>query len=284
MTLNRPTHEAAPTQTTRIQPRRGWVGLDAPELLANRELLFFLIWRDLKVRYRQTAFGLAWTVLRPILPMAIFTMLLSRVPGIAPQGVPYALFVLAALVPWGFFSQSVTGASASLVSSANLVQKVYFPRLLLPLGVIGASFLDFGITLVVLLLLAFVLVGGLPLSILLLLPLSLLLMLISLGIGAWFAAVNVRYRDVGHAVPFLMQLLLFLTPIFYSADLVPVEWRAIYGLNPMVGVVDGFRWATLGIGDPPVMSLAASAFVAVLLLVSGVAYFRRVERTFADVI
>lgn len=284
MTSSTSNLESAPATTIRIRPRRGWIGLDARELWAHRELLFFLIWRDLKVRYRQTLFGFAWVILRPILPMVIFTLLLGRLSGISPAGVSYPLFVLAALVPWVFFAQSVIGASASLVNASNLIQKVYFPRLLLPLGVVGASLLDFSITIGVLVLFTLIVGGSLPLTIVWLLPLAALGILVSLSLGVWLSALNVRYRDVGHAVPFLVQLLLFLTPVFYSADLVPAEWRLIYDLNPMAGLVDGFRWAVLGLGDVPTFSLSISAATAGVLLITGIAYFRRVERTFADVI
>jgi ABC-type polysaccharide/polyol phosphate export systems, permease component len=284
MTASTATSESPASTTIRIRPRRGWVGLDYRELWAHRELLYFLIWRDLKVRYRQTFFGVAWALLRPILPMVIFTLLLGRLTGIAPVGVSYPLFVLAALVPWTFFAQSVTGASGSLVGASNLIQKVYFPRLLLPLGVVGASLVDLGIMVSVLLVLTLVVGGSLPLTVLWLIPLTLLGVLISLSFGVWLSAVNVRFRDVGHAVPFLVQLLLFLTPVFYSPDLVPAAWRAVYDLNPMAGLVAGFRWAVLGLGDPPIAALALSAATAAILLIAGVVYFRRVERTFADVI
>jgi lipopolysaccharide transport system permease protein len=284
MTFSPPVPESATRSTIRIRPRPGWIGLDARELWAHRELLFFLIWRDLKVRYRQTVFGFAWVLLRPILPMIIFTLLLGRLSGIAPAGVSYPLFALAALVPWVYFAQSVTGASGSLVNAANLIQKVYFPRLLLPLGVVGASLFDFAITIGVLLLFTLILTGSVPLNVVLLLPLAALAVLVSMSFGVWLSAVNVRYRDVGVAVPFLVQLLLFVTPVFYSPDLVPAEWRGIYDLNPMAGLVAGFRWAVLGFGEFPAASLALSAGTAGVLLITGIAYFRRVERTFADVI
>jgi lipopolysaccharide transport system permease protein len=275
---------AAAVPSVTIRHRGTWVGFDFRELWAHRELLYFLIWRDLKVRYRQTFFGAAWAVLQPVLLMIVFTLLLGRVVGIAPAGVSYPVFVLAALVPWTFFASSVTGASSSLVNAANLVQKVYFPRLLLPLGAIGAYLLDLTIAMVVLLLTTFLVGMPLTITILWLVPLAVVASIGALALGVWLAAIDVRYRDVGHAVPFLIQLLLFATPVFYSPDLVPSSIRGLYDLNPMVGVIDGFRWAVLGFGEAPVASLLTSVAVSSIVLLGGLAYFRRVELTFADVI
>jgi lipopolysaccharide transport system permease protein len=270
--------------TVEIRPRHGWVGVDLRELWSHRELLFFLIWRDLKVHYRQTAFGVAWTLIRPILPMVVFTLLLSRLSGIAPQGVSYPLFVLAALVPWSFFAQTVVSCSVSLVGASNLIQKVYFPRLLVPLGVIGAGLVDLAIMMLVLFIVALAVLGPPSFGLVWLVPLVFVAALTSLGVGVWLAAINVRYRDVGHAVPFLVQVGLFVTPVFYAPQVVPEQWRPLYDLNPMVGVVSGFRWAVMGIGDPPLALLAMATVVSVAVLGTGIAYFRRVERTFADVI
>jgi lipopolysaccharide transport system permease protein len=273
-----------PRESLLIRPRTGWAGLDVRELWAYRELLYFFVWRDLKVRYKQTVFGALWAVLQPVLLMVVFTLFLGRLGGIAPSGTPYSLFVFAALVPWTLFSQGLSGASSSVVNATNLVQKVYFPRLLLPIAAIGSYVLDFLIALVVLgfLMAAF---GVVPsIAILWVLPFGLLSVVAALGVGVWLAAINVRYRDVRYAVPFLTQVLLFATPVAYGTDLVPANWRAVFELNPMVGVVEGFRWSVLGLGSPPSQAIAFSIAVSGVLLATGLAYFRRVERTFADVI
>jgi lipopolysaccharide transport system permease protein len=276
--------DSASVHVLEIRPRSGWSTIDLPELWSRRELLLFLIWRDITVRYRQTFFGAAWAVIQPVLPMLVFTVVLGRLSGIAPAGVDYPIFVLTGLVPWLFVSQSVTGASMSLVGAANLIQKVYFPRLLLPFGAVGGRLPDLGIGMVVLLLAATVAVGPPPITVIALLPLVVLAIAIAIALGTWLAAVNVRYRDVGHAVPFLIQVLMFLTPVFYQPDLVPPSLRGLYALNPLVGLVDGFRWSLLGVGQFPAISILISVAVTSVLLVAGVAYFRRVERTFADVI
>jgi lipopolysaccharide transport system permease protein len=273
-----------PRESLLIRPRTGWASLDLRELWAYRELLYFFVWRDLKIRYKQTLFGALWAVLQPVLLMVVFTLFLGRLGGISPGGISYPLFVFAALVPWTLFAQGLSGASSSVVNATNLVQKVYFPRLLLPLSAIGSYVLDFLIALVVLgfLMAAF---GVSPsVAILWVLPLGALAVVATLGVGVWFAAINVRYRDVRYAVPFLTQVLLFATPVAYGTDLVPANWRILFELNPMVGVVEGFRWSVLGVGSPPVQAVAISIAISAIVLATGVAYFRRVERTFADVI
>jgi lipopolysaccharide transport system permease protein len=260
------------------------VALNLRELWAYRELAYFFIWRDLKVRYKQTLFGALWAVIQPFMLMVVFTLFLGRISGIAPEGVPYPLFAFAGLVPWTLFSQSLIGSSGSLVGAANLIQKVYFPRLLLPVAAIGSYLLDFVIAMAVLGLLMLYF-GVLPtLTVLWVIALTALTVTTSLAVGIWLSAVNVRYRDVRYAVPFLVQLWLFASPVAYSAEIVPAEWQAIYQLNPMAGVIEGFRWALLGQSAPPVGAVAVSAIVTVIVLVTGLAYFRRVERTFADVI
>jgi lipopolysaccharide transport system permease protein len=269
----------------RIRPHHAWVSLDWRELWSYRELGYFLVWRDIKVRYKQTVFGALWAIIQPFMMMVVFSLFLGRMSGIAPAGVPYPLFAFAGLVPWTLFSMSVVGSSNSLVGSANLVQKVYFPRLLLPISAIGSTLLDFVIAMLVLGLMMLYF-GVLPsLAALWLIPLTALALAAALAIGIWLSALNVRYRDIRYVVPFLVQLGLFASPVAYSSDLVPVEWRALYELNPMAGVLEGFRWALLGQGTPPpIGSLAVSAVATVIILVLGLAYFRRVERTFADVI
>jgi len=268
----------------RIRPHHGWVSLNLRELWSYRELLYFFIWRDLKVRYKQTAFGALWAVIQPFMLMVVFTLFLGRISGIAPPGIPYPLFAFAGLVPWTLFSQSLIGSSGSLVGSANLLQKVYFPRLLLPAAAIGSYLLDFAISMIVLALLMIYFTFPLTLQVLWLLPLSILAVTTALAVGVWLSAVNVRYRDVRYAVPFLVQIWLFASPVAYSAAIVPLEWQAIYRLNPMVGVIEGFRWALLGQSAPPIDAIIVSMVVTIIVLVTGLAYFRRVERTFADVI
>lgn len=273
------------TQTTPvvIAPSRGWVGLGARELWQHRDLGLFLIWRDLKVRYKQTFFGVAWAILQPVLMMAVFTIFLGQVQGIAPAGVPYPLFALAGLVPWTLFSQSLIGASNSLVNSQNLISKVYFPRLLLPIAGVGSFVVDFLVALA--LLLVVTPLFGFPLTITILwLPLfALLAVFAALAVGTWLAAINAKYRDVRHAVPFLVQIWLFASPVAYSITLVPENLRPWLALNPMTGVIVGFRWALLG-GDRPDAAIFASAAATVVILILGIAYFRRVERFFADMI
>ena len=276
---------ATPVSVTTLRPSHGWVSLNLRELWAYRELAYFFVWRDLKVRYKQTAFGALWAVIQPFMLMVVFSLFLGRISGISPEGVPYPLFAFAGLVPWTLFSQSLVGASDSLVGASNLLQKVYFPRLLLPVAAIGSYLLDFVIAMVVLgLMMAYF--GVLPsLAVLWLIPLTALAVATSLAVGIWLSAVNVRYRDVRYAVPFLVQIWLFASPVAYSADLVPAEWRTLYQLNPMAGVIEGFRWALLGQGaPPPVAAVVLSTGVTAIVLVLGLAYFRRVERTFADVI
>jgi lipopolysaccharide transport system permease protein len=269
---------------TVIRPSQGWVSLRLDELWASRELLGFFVWRDLKVRYRQTAFGALWAVLQPLALMTVFTLVLGGVSGLAPDGTPYALFTLTALVPWTLFSQSLIGASDSLVAAANLILKVYFPRLLLPMAAAASYLLDYAIGLVLLAL--FLSVFGVTpgLEALWVVPLTVLAVGAALGVGIWLAAINVRYRDVRYAVPFLVQVWLFASPVAYSSDVVPEPLRWLYFLNPMAGVIDGFRWALLGVGAPPLAPVAVSALVTFVVLLGGLATFRRVERDFADVI
>jgi homopolymeric O-antigen transport system permease protein len=285
MTAQGPRATYDSTPTVRIRPHRGWASLNLRELWSYRELLYFFVWRDLKVRYKQTAVGALWAVIQPFLLMVVFTLFLGRINGIAPEGIPYPLFAYAGLVPWTLFASSLIGSSGSLVDAANLLQKVYFPRLLLPAAAIGSFLLDFAIAMVVLLLL--MLYFGYPPTqeMVWLAPLTLLAVATAAAVGVWLSAVNVRYRDVRYAVPFLVQLWLFASPVAYTAALVPAEWQPMYRLNPMVGVIEGFRWALLGEGaPPPIEAVLVSVLVTAVVLAAGLAYFRRVERTFADVI
>lgn len=274
-----------PTSATPIviRPSRGWIGLGALEIWQHRDLAYFLVWRDLKVRYKQTAFGAGWAVLQPVLLMLVFSAFLGRIPGIGQAGIPYPLFALTGLVPWTLFAQSLNGASNSLLNNQNLVSKVYFPRLLLPLSAVTSFVIDFLIATTVLVV-AILLFGRVPPVTFVWVPiLGLYTVLVALAVGLWLAAINVRYRDVKYAIPFLIQLWLFASPVAYSSDLVPEEFRAIFSLNPMTGVIDAFRWATLG-GPLPDTTIVVSAAATLIILVGGLAYFRRVERSFADTI
>jgi lipopolysaccharide transport system permease protein len=266
-----------------IEPVSGWNGIGARELWRYRDLGFFLVWRDLKVRYRQTFFGAAWAILQPVLLMVVFTAFLGRVSGIGAADVPYPLFALAGLVPWTLFSQSLSGASNSLVNSQNLISKVYFPRLLLPLSAVASYVVDFLIASGVLLV-AIVIAGRVPPITFLWVPVfGLFAVIAALAIGLWLAAINVRYRDVKYAIPFLIQLWLFASPVAYSSDLVPQELRPLFSLNPMTGVIDGLRWAALG-GPRPDATILVSVVATLAILVAGLAAFRRLEQTFADTI
>jgi lipopolysaccharide transport system permease protein len=266
-----------------IRPSTGWIGLGAIELWKHRDLAYFLVWRDLKVRYKQTAFGAARAILQQVLLMLVFSAFLGRIAGIRPSHVPNPLFALAGHDPWTLFSQSLSGASNSLVNSQNLISKVYFPRLLLPFSAVASFVVDFMIAVVVLLI-AMLLFGRVPPVTFLWMPvLGLFAVVVALAVGLWLAAINVRYRDVKYAIPFLIQIWLFASPVAYSSDLVPLEFRTIFSLNPMTGVIDAFRWAALG-GARPDTTIIISAAATLAILVGGLAYFRRVERTFADTI
>lgn len=268
----------------RIEPSKGWAALQLKELWAYRELLYFLIWRDVMVRYKQTALGVAWAIIQPVFTMLIFSLFFGRLGKIPSDGIPYPIFAYAALVPWTFFAQGLSQASNSLVGSANLIKKVYFPRLCVPIASVTSGIIDFALAFMVLLGLMLY-YGILPGVNVIVLPLLLLLTLVtSLGVSLWLSALNVHYRDVRHVVPFLTQFWLFATPIAYPSSLLSEPWRTLYGINPMVGVVEGFRWALLETNTAPGPMIIVSSLAAVAILVSGVFYFRRLEKTFADVV
>ena len=268
----------------RIEPSRGWVSLKLNELWEYRELLYFLTWRDIKVRYKQTALGAAWAIIQPLFTMIVFLLFFGRLAKIPSDGIPYSLFCYAGLVPWTFFANGLTQSSNSLVGSSNLITKVYFPRLTIPLATVMSGVVDF--------LLAFALLIGMmvwqrvvPSWNIVWLPFFLLLALVTaLGVGLWLSALNVEYRDVRYVVPFITQFWMLATPIAYPSSLMNPKWRLVYGLNPMVGVVEGFRWSLLGTGNSPGPMLAISATASVLILIGGAFYFRRMEKTFADVV
>jgi len=269
---------------TIIRPSRGWKGIDFKELWRYRELLFFLIWRDIKVRYKQSLLGIGWALIQPLLTMIIFTLFFGQWAGIPTDDVPQPVFYFAGILPWQFFQSGVSKSGVSLVANSNLITKIYFPRIAIPISPIIAGLLDFGLAFLLLIVLMFF-YGIHPTSALWTLPLFLLLaFLTAVGVGIWLAGLNVTYRDVGYVIPFLMQLWFFLSPVVYSSTIVPIWLRPFYGLNPMVGVIQGFRWAILGVGKPNPIELGASIGVVILLLVSGIFYFKRMERTFADVV
>lgn len=271
-------------EVLRIAPSKGWVSLKLHELWEYRELLYFLIWRDIKVRYKQTALGATWAIIQPFFTMVVFSLFFGRLAKVPSDGIPYPIFSFAALVPWTFFANGLTQSSNSLVGSANLITKVYFPRLTIPIASVLSGIVDF--------LLAFIVLVGMmlyygmmPTLNVLWLPLFLLLALVaSLGVGLWLSALNVEYRDVRYVVPFITQFWLFVTPIAYPSSLLHEPWRSLYGLNPMVGVVEGFRWALLRTNTAPGPIIAVSSLAALVILVTGAFYFRRMEKTFADIV
>jgi homopolymeric O-antigen transport system permease protein len=271
-------------EVTVIEPPRGWAAINLHELWKHRELLFFLAWRDVNVRYGQTAIGVAWALLQPLTTMVVFSLFFGRLGGISSDGVPYPLFSFAALVPWTFFAHGLGQASNSVVGNPQLVTKVYFPRLAIPIATVFSGAIEFAIAFAILLLMMLWYGVTLTPRIIWIVPLVLLVMVSALGISLWLSALNVKYRDVRHALPFLTQLWLFATPIAYPSSLLDPQWRAWYALNPMVGVVEGFRWALLGTAIQPGPMLAASSAAAVVILAGGAVYFKRMETTFADFI
>jgi lipopolysaccharide transport system permease protein len=270
--------------TLRIAPSKGWVPLKLRELWEYRELLYFLVWRDIKVRYKQTALGATWAIIQPFFTMVVFSLFFGHLGKIPSDGIPYPIFTFAALVPWTFFANGLGQSSNSLVGSSNLITKVYFPRLIVPLASVFAGVIDFLLAFVVLIAMMFY-YGMAPTINALYLPLFLLLALVtSLGVGLWLSALNVEYRDVRYVVPFITQFWLLATPIAYPSSLLHEPWRTIYALNPMVGVVEGFRWALLGTNTAPGPIIAVSSGAALMLLITGAFYFRRMEKTFADIV
>jgi lipopolysaccharide transport system permease protein len=268
----------------RIEPSRGWISPKLREVWEYRELMFFFIWRDVRVRYKQTALGASWAILQPFLTMVVFSLFFGKLAKLPSDGVPYPIFSFAALVPWTLFANGLGKSSDSLVNNSNMIKKIYFPRLIMPISTVFSGLVDFSLAFLVLLGMM-VAYGILPTVNILWLPLFLLLALVSaLAVGLWLCALNVHYRDVKYVVPFITQIWMFATPIVYSSKLLDEKWRIVYGLNPMAGVVEGFRWALLGTDTAPGPMIAVSSLVAVLILVTGAFYFRRMEKTFADVV
>lgn len=274
---------------TYLRPAGGWIGLNLSALWAYRELVYFLTWRDIKVRYKQAVLGVAWAIIQPIVNMVIFTVIFDRLAGLKTDaGVPqqwYPIFSFAALLPWQLFQGALQRSGISLVGNANLLTKVYFPRLIIPFSAVAAGLVDFfaaGLVLACLMV-----YYGVPFTINLLWlpPLILLALLAALAVGLWLSALNVQYRDVQHMIPFLLQVWMYASPVVYSIDLIPAKgpWRMIFGLNPMTGVIQGFRWALLG-ANPPDKIMVISVVMVFVLLVTGLFYFRRMERNFADMV
>ena len=282
--VSAPSVERSEVRHTRIEPSKGWTSLGLKDLWQYRELLFFLTWRDIKVRYKQTALGAAWAVIQPLFTMLVFTLFFGRLARVPSDGFPYPLFSYAALLPWQLFAYALTESSNSVVANERLIAKVYFPRLVVPLASILAGLVDFVI--------AFTLVIGMmvwygvrPTWAVLTLPFFVILaMATALGVGLWLSALNVIYRDVRYTLNFIVQFWLFASPVAYSSTLVPARWRPFYGLNPMAGVIEGFRWALLGKAQAPGAMLWVSVAVVALVLVGGLYYYRRMEKTFADVV
>jgi lipopolysaccharide transport system permease protein len=265
-----------------IYPSTGWFALDLRELWAYRELIYFLAWREIKVRYKQTAIGVAWAVLQPLAMMLVFTLLFGKLAGLPSDGVPYPLFAFVALLPWQLFSRTVTDSTNSLVADQRLITRVYFPRLIIPLATTLSGMADFAVS-AVLLVGLMLFYGVIPGAAVVWLPAFVLLMLVTaLGVGFWLSALNVEYRDVRYVLPFINQFWFFLTPVVYSSSMVPEPWRLVHGLNPMAGVIEGFRWAVLGVGHGPSVMLGVSSVIALSLFVSGILWFQRREQRFVD--
>jgi lipopolysaccharide transport system permease protein len=271
-------------ETIYIKPSTGLTALNLHDLWVYRELVFFMIWRDIKVRYKQTLLGAAWAVIQPVLTMLIFNFVFGTIAKVPTEGIPYPIFSYTALLPWGLFSVALNNASRSLTTNQNMVTKIYFPRLVLPLASVLGGLVDFAIAFVILIVMM-VYYKITPTAAIWTLPLFLLLTVVTaLGVALWLSAINVQYRDVNYVLPFLTQFWLFLTPVAYSAKVISAKWQIAYSLNPMAGVVNGFRWALLGTNTGPNLNMVVSICISLIFLVSGLFYFRSMERTFADTI
>jgi lipopolysaccharide transport system permease protein len=268
----------------KIRPPKGWSSLGLEELWEYRELLYFLTWRDVKVRYKQTVLGAAWAIIQPFFMMVVFSLFFGKLGGIPSDGIPYPIFAFCALLPWQLFAHALSESSNSLIANERLITKVYFPRLIVPISAVLGGLVDFAIAFFILLgMMAYY--GIRPTVMIITLPLFLLLaVMTALGVGLWLSALNVQYRDVRYTISFLTQFWLFATPVAYPSSIVPERWRWLYGLNPMAGVVEGFRWALLGKTKGPGLMLAVSILAVVLIFIGGFYYFRRMEQTFADIV
>jgi lipopolysaccharide transport system permease protein len=282
--------QPAPEEVIILRPSRGWSALNLGDLWRYRELVYFMIWRDIKVRYKQTALGAAWAIIQPFFTMVVFTLFFGKLAKVPSDNVPYPIFSYAGLLPWGLFTKALSDAGHSMISNRSMITKIYFPRLVIPIASVLAGVVDFAIAILVLfgmMIYYNALPNGtyhvVPTAAVWTMPLFLLLALVTaLGVGLWLSALNVMYRDINYILPFITQFWLFITPIAYPSSMIPEKWRLLYALNPMTGVVEGFRWALLGTDTAPGPMLAVSSTIAVLVLISGLFYFRRMERTFAD--
>jgi lipopolysaccharide transport system permease protein len=273
----------AASHVIRIRATTGWNRLELGALWEHRELVYYMVWRDIKVRYKQTVLGIAWALLQPLGSLIVFSLLFGRLAGLPSDGVPYPVFTMAALLPWQLFSNAFSGAANSVTGNAAVISKVYFPRLIVPIAAVVATLVDFAVSL--LLLLGLMVWYQVPLRVTLLtLPVfALAALLAALAAGLWTAALNVKYRDVRYVLPYVLQLWLFVSPVLYSTTLIPERWATVYAMNPLVGIIRGFRWALFG-GESPWMAMAASLAVSAVLLIGGLVYFRRAEDEFSDVI
>jgi homopolymeric O-antigen transport system permease protein len=273
-----------PEEVVYLRPSRGWIHLDLKDLWHFRELIYFLTWRDVKVRYKQTVLGAGWAILQPLINMVVLTIIFGRFANMPTEGIPRPIYTFTALLPWGLFSKALSDAGRSMLANRSMITKIYFPRLIIPLSSVLGGLVDFSIQFVILLLMMLYYQYS-PTIAVFTLPLFLLLALATaLGFGLWLSALNVLYRDVNYILPFLTQLWLLVTPVAYSSSVVPEQWQWLYALNPMVGVVEGFRWALLDAPPPDIQTLAISTTITMIVLITGMYYFRRMERTFADLV
>lgn len=277
-------NNAVSADTLIIRPASGWTSIGLKEIWEYRELLYFLVWRDIKVRYKQTVLGAAWAIIQPLFMMLVFSLFFGRLGNMPSDGIPYPIFVYCALLPWQLFAHALSESSNSLVANERLITKVYFPRLVVPIAAVLTGLVDFAIAFTILIGMM-IYYGIKPGGAIVTLPMFLLLAIgTALGVGLWLSALNVQYRDVRHTLTFIAQFWLFATPVAYSSSIIPETWRGVYGINPMVGVIEGFRWALLGKTAPNIFLIGVSAVVVVAVLISGLFYFRRMENTFADVV
>ncbi|MEW6172004.1 MAG: ABC transporter permease [Bacillota bacterium] len=275
--------DATEPKTVVIKPSRGWLALNLRELWEYRELLYFFVWRDIKVRYKQTVLGAAWAIIQPFFTMVVFSLFFGKLARLPSDGLPYPIFYYSALLPWMYFAGALTSATNTVVEHQRVITKVYFPRLILPITSVLPGLVDFGIAFTILIGMMFYYHIALTAAIFAVLPFLLLAVATALGVGLWLTSMNTIYRDVRYIVPFLIQFWMFASPVAYSSSLIPDKWRALYGLNPMAGVIEGFRWAVLGQGHPPAL-LGVSIVVVLFILAGGFFYFRKMEGTLADVV
>jgi lipopolysaccharide transport system permease protein len=276
-------HELPAEPVLTIESARRWAGLDLRNLFAHRDLFYFLVLRDIKVRYKQTALGVAWAVLQPLLTMVVFTAIFGRLAGVPSDGEPYPIFVFAGLLPWNFFNQAVTNSSNSLVGNATLITKVYFPRLVIPAAAVGAGLVDFAIAAVILFVMALYYGVSLGFALVMMVPLALMITLFATGVGMWMSALNVKYRDIRYALPFVLQIWMYVTPIIYPVTFIPTRWRWLIALNPLSGIIEGFRSAIFGRAFNW-NAITVSAVVTLAILICAAYAFRQMEREFADII